>query len=194
MDAPIKVIKGFIEEPEIRLLVDYIDYLEKNHLEEFASDHGGKRLALQFGKELNDYYDRWTHLNLDLVAEKREALQEYFSRIIKEIKSTFTVAEELHPCVLWIAKQYPGAIVEVHQDTDYGKSMHIKYTGSLYLNTMTNGGELYFEDFDYTYKPEAGDLVIFPSHEAGMHGVHEINEVRYSILLWMTDLDHLALS
>ena len=179
MDAPIKVIKGFIKEPEIGLLVSYIDYLEENHLEEFASDHGGKRLALQFGKELNDYYDRWTHLNLDLVAEKRETLQAHFSQIIQEIKG---------------AKQYPGAIVEVHQDTDYGKSMHIKYTGSLYLNTMTNGGELYFEDFDYTYKPEAGDLVIFPSHEAGMHGVHEINEVRYSILLWMTDLDHLALS
>ncbi len=194
MDAPIKIIKNFLKESEVKSMIDYIDYLEEHHLDEFATDHDGKRLALQLGKELNDYYDRWTHLNLDLVAEKREVLQGYFSRIIEETKANFDVAGELHACVLWIAKQYPGAIVEVHQDTDNGKSMHIKYTGSLYLNTMTNGGELYFEDFDYTYKPEAGDLVLFPSHEAGMHGVHEINEVRYSMLMWMTDLEELTLS
>jgi predicted 2-oxoglutarate/Fe(II)-dependent dioxygenase YbiX len=72
--------------------------------------------------------------------------------------------------------------------------MHIKYSGIVYLNTMTNGGELHFEASNYSYKPEAGDLVLFPSHEGGRHGVNRIDEVRYSFLMWMTDLDHLALS
>jgi hypothetical protein len=192
--APIKIVKNFLTEQEISSMIDYIDYLEKNKLEEFASDHGGKRLALQFGKELNDYYDAWTHLNLDLIAEKRDVLQDYFQRVVQETEANYDIPAKLSVCVLWIAKQYPGAIVEVHQDTDDGKSMHIKYSGIVYLNTMTNGGELHFEASGYSYKPEAGDLILFPSHEAGRHGVNKIDEVRYSFLMWMSYLDDLALS
>jgi hypothetical protein len=194
VDAPIKVIKNFIKEPEISSMIEYIDLQEQINISEFAIDQGGKRIALQFGKELNDNYDAWGHSDLSLIPEKRELIQDYFRDIVSETKKGFTVEKDIHVCSFWLAKQYPGAVIESHQDTEGFKSLHLKYSAILYLNTMKSGGELYFESFKYTYKPEAGDLVLFPSFEAGAHGVNEINETRYNLVLWMTYLDSLAIS
>jgi predicted 2-oxoglutarate/Fe(II)-dependent dioxygenase YbiX len=33
----------------------------------------------------------------------------------------------------------------------------------MYLNSDYEGGELYFPHFDYTYVPQYGDIVLFPS-------------------------------
>ena len=39
----------------------------------------------------------------------------------------------------------------------------------VYINDDYDGGELYFKYFDFKYKPEFGDLVIFPSNYAYHH-------------------------
>jgi hypothetical protein len=67
-----------------------------------------------------------------------------------------------------------------------GKNLHFKYSAILYLNELESGGELSFLDFGYSYKPQAGDLVVFPTFGTGIHAVLEIPETRYSMPFWMT--------
>lgn len=169
-------------------MVEYIDFLEETRIEDFLRDEKGVRLALQFGRD-NFHQESRGELDLD----KRDKVQGYFKRVTDFVKESFGVEEDLYVCSFWLAKQYPGAVIEIHEDTDDGANTHFRYSGIIYLNTMGDGGDLSFVDFDYLYKPAAGDLVTFPSQETGHHGVAEINEVRYSLLFWMTDQEHLAI-
>jgi hypothetical protein len=190
MNAPIKVIKNFIQEPEIGLMIEYIDHLEKTHIEKFSVYQDGKRLSLQFGVDPFPYNKS---NDLSLLEDKKELITSYFKRVVDTTKKEFDLVQDIYVCFFWLAKQYRGAWHDKHEDTDSGYNPHIKYSGLIYLNTMTRGGELYLEDFGYTYKPEAGDLVLFPSHGT-YHQVHEILETRYSLPIWMTDLESMALS
>jgi hypothetical protein len=51
---------------------------------------------------------------------------------------------------------------QVHSDS--GFSYVCTVSTVMYLNDDYEGGELWFPHLDYTYKPEAGDIVLFPSN------------------------------
>jgi hypothetical protein len=195
MDAPIKVIKNFIREPEISAMIDYIDYLEKTELDKFVSYQSGKRIALEFGVDEDPDHSLASFPDLSLLGENRDSINSYFGKVIEEVKAAFEVDKKLYTCAFWFAKQYPGAIVDFHKDTGDGGDWyngHFKYSAITYLNTMTTGGKLTFKDFGYDYTPEAGDLIIFPSYGL-VHGVEEIFETRYSLPMWITDSESMAL-
>jgi hypothetical protein len=185
MDAPIKVVKDFITEEECLSMVEYIDFLEGSINEKFDKWQDGRRIALQFGADSS--HGRRSYLTFDLIADKKDLIQEYFLRIINETKSSFNESDNLYLCSLWLAKQYEGAKVPYHDDTDSENNMHFKYSAILYFNETSRGGELKFKDYNYSYKPAPGDLVIFPTQGTGHHGVEEIFETRYSMPLWLTD-------
>jgi hypothetical protein len=196
MDAPIKVIKNFIQEPEIGMMIDYVDYLERTELDKFVSYQAGKRIALEFGVDEDPDHTASSFSDLSLLGENRASINSYFEKVIGAVKSTFEVDKELYTCAFWFAKQYPGAVVDFHKDTGDGGDWyngHFKYSAIAYLNTMTTGGKLTFKDFGYDYTPEAGDLIIFPSYGL-VHGVEEIFETRYSLPMWITDTESMALS
>lgn len=55
----------------------------------------------------------------------------------------------------------------------------------LYLNEDFTGGELSFRQFNYRYRPRAGDLVFFPSHGHYAHQALPVRSgVRYVIVSW----------
>jgi hypothetical protein len=182
MMMPVKVVKNFISENEIASMIKYIDHLESKNIKEFGVYQGGKRLALQFGK--NHYAS--SLLTLDLLFEKEKQIKEYFQKVINETKKLFNDQQDLYVCTFSFAKQYPGANVPAHEDTDGGLDHHFEYSSILYLNELDFEGELLFLDLGYSHKPQAGDLVIFPTQRTGDHAVLEIPETRYSIPLWMT--------
>jgi hypothetical protein len=192
MDVPIKVVKNFINKEEIYELTNYIDFLEQNELESFAIYQDGKRLALQFGKD--ECHGDTSMLNLNILKENKDLISLYMSKVIEETKHQFNVKSPLYVCSFWLAKQYSGASIPSHEDTDSGYNMHFKYSGIVYLNTMVEGGALHFLDLGYTHSPEAGDLVLFPSQGTGNHEVLDILETRYSFPIWMTDTLDMAIS
>lgn len=54
-----------------------------------------------------------------------------------------------------------------------------------YLNDDYEGGYLYFPEFDYYVKPEAGDVVMFPGSLYYVHGVSTVTSgVRYTLSQW----------
>jgi Rps23 Pro-64 3,4-dihydroxylase Tpa1-like proline 4-hydroxylase len=54
-----------------------------------------------------------------------------------------------------------------------------------YLNDDYEGGELYFQDLNFTYEPVAGDVVIFPSGAPFRHEAKPvISGTKYSIANW----------
>ena len=190
MDAPIKVVKNFIQEPEIGVMIDYIDYLEKTELDKFTV--WGKKLSLQFGIDKCLQYA--SHRTLAIVDEKRNLIYSYFSQVISESSKAFNDTNDLYVCSFWMAKQYAGSTVPPHEDTDGGLNTHFKYSAIIYLNTLSDGGELSFEEAGYSYIPSAGDLVMFPSQGSGTHAVLRIPETRYTLPLWITDVESMALS
>jgi hypothetical protein len=182
---PIKVVENFLTKDEIQSMIDHINDVEENQPGEFNVYQDGKRLALKFGENL--YHKEKSRRTLDLLGEKRDQVENYFHRLVDATKQSFGYNDDLYVCSFWLAKQYAGAEVEEHEDTDGLVNLHFRYSAVLYLNELDHGGELAFLAFNYSYKPKAGDLVIFPTYGTGMHAVFEIPETRYSLPFWMTN-------
>ena len=184
MNSKIKIVENFLSESEMKFFRDYNDYLLENKYDKFIKFYEGKRPVLSFGKDL--FHKERSHQTLDIVKDKELEIRKLFSSVTNKIKEVFSDQEELYVCSLWIAKQEPGADIEIHEDTDGGANTHFKYSCIIYLNTLSKGGELVFTDLNYTCKPKAGDLIIFESQTTGRHMVPEIPEERYTIPMWIT--------
>lgn len=179
---PVRVIPNFLTSVECAAWIDYINELERSRPQDFTKYESseGYRLALQFGEQVD------ARRTLDDIPEKELEARRIFSRIVKETGAAFDDINEIFVSTFWLAKQYPGSVIHFHEDTDGGVDSHIVYSSLVYLNSQADGGELRFPRFDYTYKPQAGDLVVFDTQQAGMHGVMRIHEERYSLPVWMT--------
>ena len=184
---PIRVIPNFLSVDECRSWIGRINELETSMPEAFTVYRNSEsyRLALQFGEKLYDAAQ--ARPELDVLGEKWQlAARQIFSRIIKQTGSDFADSRELYPSIFWLAKQYPGSKIDFHEDTDGGSDAHLEYSSLIYLNTQRSGGELKFPRYNFTYSPQAGDLIVFDTKQAGMHGVMEIFEERYSLPVWLT--------
>lgn len=105
------------------------------------------------------------------------------------------IAKELHKesndiylSTLWLSKQLPDANIIRHMDTDGGKGSHYIYSGVIYLNDQASGGEIVFPKINFSYKPKAGDVVLFDCRDKdSLHGVNKTTQNRYAIPIWFTD-------
>ena len=193
MNIPVRVIPNFLSTVECAAWIDLINELEISRPEDFTvyKNEESYRLALQFGEKLYD--SQQARPSLDVLGEKwQQAAGEIFSRVIESAR------QDLHPgelftSVFWLAKQYPGSKINLHEDTDGGADSHLAVSSLVYLNSQSIGGELRFPKFDYTYKPQAGDLVLFDTLAAGLHAVDVIQEERYSLPMWFTRDEHFRL-
>lgn len=195
MSNPVRVIPNFLSVDECRSWMQLIDELEKTRPQEFTiyKNEESYRVALQFGEKLYD--DAQARPAFDILGEKWQlAARQIFSRIIKQTGSDFADSRELYPSIFWLAKQYPGSRIDFHEDTDGGSDSHIEYSSLIYLNTQRSGGELKFPRYNFTYSPQAGDLIVFDTKQAGLHGVMKIFEERYSLPVWLSSDPAFALS
>lgn len=180
----IKVVSNFISAEDIEVFKSYNDDLLANKPELFFMGNKGKRPVVQFGR---DNAHSTSSLALDTtIPEIKELVRSYFLKAIETIKDIYQDDRELYVCSFWLAKQLPGANVQMHDDTDEGRNTHFAYSAVMYLNTLSKTGDLIFTDLDYSVKPAAGDLVIFPSQTTGNHEVKIIDEYRYTMPIWVT--------
>lgn len=181
----IKVIKNFVSKEDMKTLRDYNDELLATKLDLFFIGNSGKRPVLQFGRD--NSHEKSQHDTNGLLIPRVEALLiSIISKAINAIHKEYDDSAEICLCSFWFAKQLPGANVQAHDDTDEGTNTQFKYSAVLYLNTLAETGSLDFVDLNYSVKPEAGDLVIFPSQGTGLHEVKPIDETRYTLPMWFT--------
>lgn len=83
--------------------------------------------------------------------------------------------------------KYQGAGTHFNIHADHGPAYVCTVSMVGYLNDDYDGGEIYFPRFDLEIKPEAGDLIIFPSTYIYEHASKPIiNGTKYSVVI-MTD-------
>ena len=77
-----------------------------------------------------------------------------------------------------VSKMLPGSIMGQHKDDMEENSKN--FIAMFYINDNFSGGELYFPEIDFLYKPVAGDVIVYPAkflHEVKQNLVND----RYSI-------------
>ena len=72
-----------------------------------------------------------------------------------------------------------------HSHFDASKTYHRIVSVVMFLNEDFTGGELEFKEFGLKIKPQAGEVLVFPSSYPYMHQVNPVEfGVRYSVVKW----------
>lgn len=96
-------------------------------------------------------------------------------------------------------KWLPGMLSKLHADCEKPDGTPAVYAGFnqlnistlVYINDNYVGGSIAFPDQNFSIKPDAGDLIIFPGNSAYRHEVTKIDSgKRYTMPSWYTfDID-----
>lgn len=120
--------------------------------------------------------------------------------IVATVQRAFeeAIPPALHRRIEWfenpqVLRYEPGGLYGPHSDSDHfipeesvwRKVIDRDVSILLYLNEEFEGGELSFRQFNYLYRPRAGDLLFFPSHGQYAHQALPVKlGVRYVIVSW----------
>ena len=86
-------------------------------------------------------------------------------------------------------KYLPGKYFKIHGD--HGPYYTCTVSAVVYLNDDYEGGEIQFTRQNLTIKPEAGDIILFPSNYVYEHSSLEVfSGIKYSVVI-MTDYNDL---
>lgn len=94
---------------------------------------------------------------------------------------------EIYTTEAFLSLWNEGASAGVHRD-NHQYYEYLEYSTVIYLNDDYEGGEIYFPELSYIYKPKAGDIVMFPcTTDNYVHGVQPVRgSNRYTIAMWHT--------
>ncbi len=180
-------IQDFLSAKECSTLINFINNeinAESDLFYLISDDGGGSRFVAQFGPD--NFWSR-SRPTIDALYKVAPEIKHIFKKLTSEAKEFFNDDNEIYVTSMWLGKQFPGSEILEHEDTDGGNNVHFKYSSIIYLNTISDGGELVLPDIDFSYSPNAGDAIMFISQDTGKHYVTKVNEERYTIALWMTD-------
>ncbi len=106
-----------------------------------------------------------------------------FDPIENDYKLQHSLSTEWHD-VYAILKYGVGQkfINHIDDHKDYHRRMSIIY----YINDDYEGGEINFPRFGISYKPNANEMLIFPSNYVYNHSVSEVTSgTRYAVVSWL---------
>lgn len=166
-ESMIKFIKGFVTKQEVQILNDYLDSMPVNnakdvfYVDKIPVEHDGQR-------EIEDL-------------AVREVIHSLNDKIVDYITNTYLpdrkleVTEHVWTRNLELIRWKESSVLGPHADGLDTPPAEPKFNiGSLiYLNDDYEGGEIKFNDYDLVFKPEIGDLVLFPNHY-----IHEVLQVK----------------
>ena len=189
----VKIIENFISTEESNKIINYINRNIIN-AKSFMSDGSSPNfiyLENRFYKRRFGQDDEMKTYKPERFITKLEDIEDLIKNIVEKtkinIKELYEEKEIQYLTSLWLAKHLKGDWLRVHSDVGSGYQQHFAYSSILYLNTVNDGGELYFPTMNLSIKPSLGNLVIFPSHNVDMiHQINITNEDRYTIPMWFT--------
>jgi hypothetical protein len=122
-----------------------------------------------------------TDQNSEIIKESWQYLYDSMIIAVKDYCLTYP----MEPLEYWesinLVKYYPGNHFQTHADDGASYKSVVSLVG--YLNDDYDGGEITFPAYDITIKPEAGDLIIFPSNYMFMHRAMPVTDgVKYSVV------------
>lgn len=165
----VKIIHNFVSKEDCARAVALVDkYEANNRLEEF-----------------NGNEDVWVVPEAD--PECSDFVKKYSDLVLAEQASFHGYLYPLYTREGWLSLwNKPGAKSMAHTDSHDGYE-HLIFSSVLYLNDGYEGGEIYFPNQGYYYKPQCGDVVMFPcgGHEY-LHGVKPVTGRRYTVPMFHT--------
>ena len=102
-----------------------------------------------------------TEIVSNTILEVSALVTKYAYKTSEIIKEKFNVKEELYCLTSHLGTWKNGEGLEIHDDT-YGASF-TQFSSVIYLNDDYSGGKIMFPELHIALKPEAGDLLFFPS-------------------------------
>lgn len=166
-ESMIGYVKRFVTENDISLINDYINSMEPVYdkdvfyIDNIESEHASHRQV--------------TDQNvIDTVRKLENKILNYIENMyfpdagLELVKVAWTRELEL---IRWLE----SSVLAAHSDgsSDAPEFPIINIGALIYLNNDYEGGEIKFNDYDLVFKPDLGDLVIFPNHY-----IHEVLEVK----------------
>jgi hypothetical protein len=179
------IIKNFLSDDEQNTLLEYVESLSQDDWE-FEYYQGLKSFCLRkFGTDDIDRLikegkfeitENWIDKNASLMINFK--IKSICTQLNKKLNSF--LPDDIHtmgPGV--VQRQYAGVPLVAHHDQHTDPS--IVYAAIIYLNEDYTGGELFLSNKNFTVKPPAKSLVIFPGTEEFTHGVNPPGEgpIRY---------------
>jgi hypothetical protein len=182
----IKVFHDFVDKYDRNIFINYLESNKELFTVTVPEDYGDypPRLILRFGKD-----PMWPNneLTLDKVKPIQDTFIKYINKSLEKIKENFN-DQDVYFNNTWYSKAEKGAKTGLHSDIEIEANEDLKYSAIMYFNDF-EGGELYFPNIEYTIKPLAGDIIMFPS--AGLNYWHDIKPIlsdRYTMPMWFTSL------
>ncbi len=168
--SQIKYIKSFMPKDDA---IKISEYAKKNTecFKEFGNGEKEFTVHTYHGIEKN---------NKDIL----ELMQSYAKKVYEYVVSTYDGPfEQFNEFKTHIAKFVPGNGMHEHFDSTRPNDI----ATLVYLNDDYVGGDIYFPEYDISFKPEPGDLLTFPDNPKFIHGVKAITEgIRYTTPRWFT--------
>lgn len=160
----IKIIKNFISDRECKILIEYL--LKGQVPQEFP---------VKWDENLEPILTRKTYSNLNFLNKYVPMVQE-----LLEKEYGFPVKNKN----VFVGRWDEGDKLDLHVD-DLGTTSTNHMATLIYLNGDYEGGEIFFPTHNLSFKPEGGELIMFPGN---MHYAHEVKTItsgsRFTIPMW----------
>jgi hypothetical protein len=169
-------------------LEDKLSHSDVFHWEK-SEEEQSLRAALEFSVNEETLGPK-TNLNEDL-HKIHSLVRGVIKQCIDDYASSWEISINHYAPLNFVKYSYPNTYFGLH--TDHGPSKVRTVSAILYLNDDYEGGELHFPRIDgLTVKPEAGDIIVFPSTYTYLHeSIPLLNGTKYVVLAF-TDFEKRA--
>jgi hypothetical protein len=174
----VKVIENYLDINKFNILQDYV----------FQTD--------SWEQDIQPLWDKRNIHPPKFFSEKNNELLQSFcelnKKFEKDIIDIFTPKEKIYSELMSFARTFEQADQVPHSDStgnegENNGTSHRSFSALLYLNDNFDGGELWFPNQNFLFKPKANTAVFFPSTFEYLHGVKSLNKgIRYTVTTFWT--------
>lgn len=174
-DNNVVIVENFLSQEEIYKVDSFMRHFNYEGLKSHEFLYWGKRLINEYQMKLNPGYEH--------------VMDEILPTLNEMLKRTSFILDQVDKKAKWepapynLIKMYPDSSplsfqgdeeleMFVHIDNQVHMEKPILWGSVVYPNDDYDGGEIYYPDYDFLYKPKPGSLVL---HEGNTkHGVKKV--------------------